>query len=88
MEGVESVEIADGKSVSWQERPAYLDSIESFNRGTLRKVGTAAKASASDVEQSFGGGFAKMLETHKESLLKHSHTASGLENDADADWDS
>ncbi|WP_313456999.1 hypothetical protein [Stenotrophomonas sp.] len=87
-EGAESSTPAGGKKASREDRPAFLDVIESFNKDTLRKVGTIAKAPASDVEQSFGGGFAEMLKTHKESLLEQSHTDSGLENDADSDWDS
>lgn len=88
MAGVESLESAVGKTASREQRPAFLDAVESFNRETLRKVGTVAQASASDVERSFGEGFAKMLETHKESLLNHSNTDSGLESDSDAEWGS
>jgi hypothetical protein len=89
MEGVESLEVAGGAADKDEARMAILGAIKLFDREALRKVGTvASEARSSDVERSFGGGFAKMLETHKESLLKHSHTASGLENDADADWDS
>lgn len=86
MEGVESLDSAGGKTTSGEQRPAFLDAVESFNRETLRKVGTVAEAPASVVERSFGEGFAKMLETHKESLLNHSNTDSGLESDSDADW--
>ena len=87
MEGVASLTPAGGKSGSGKERPAFLDAVESFNRETLRKVETVAEVSAGGLEQSFGEGLAEMLRTHKESLLNHSDTDSGVENDADEDWD-
>ena len=88
MAGVESLKSAVGKTASREQRPAFLDAVESFNRETLRKVGTVAEAPVSDVERSFGEGFAEMLKIHKESLFNHSNTDSGLESDSDADWGS